>query len=246
MLMSAVNFAILAIYFDDDSILSPPQPPAAAGAAPAPPQEPVPMLLVILCCTPVFLIAMSYLGGYESALALIVNQWYGWDSAESAYVFVPMAVEFSLFALFVIPWMLGNWSDARIAIVTNLIQIGMLTGINWADLYGKVPSLVFVASKMFAVAYNISYTHHMTILAKRLPKAHQVKYNSLLQLVSQIGRAIGPVLMSFTFEIGNKNGGLGPVLAYMIMIFVAGAGQWIPLFFFNYMYLPQEASASLA
>jgi hypothetical protein len=154
-----------------------------------------------------------------------------------------MAVEHTIFALFIIPWMMRHISDAQIAIFCFVLQIGMVTGINWTDIYGKVPSWLFVSSKMFAVAYNVSYTHHLAILAKRLPQVHSVTYNSFAQLTGQIGRAIGPVLMAGTYQIGNANGGLGPVLAYMIMIFGAGAGIWIPLCFFNFMYRPEADKA---
>ena len=72
-MLSLGNFLIIWFYFDDYTVLN--QAPKPSSGAPSPAPVPVPRLLIALCCAPVFLICLAYLGGYESALALIVNQW---------------------------------------------------------------------------------------------------------------------------------------------------------------------------
>jgi hypothetical protein len=74
-LLSLTNLLVIWLYFDDNTVLNPTPKPSANGDAPKQDTTPVPRLLVGLCCAPVFLICLAYLGGYESALALIVNQW---------------------------------------------------------------------------------------------------------------------------------------------------------------------------
>lgn len=64
----------------------------------------------------------------------------------------------------------------------------------------------------------------------------------------QVGRAIGPLAATFLLSLGNRTGasnvggsgevasGVGPQYVYLLMIFGAGLGLWVPLLDFDYMY----------
>lgn len=154
--------------------------------AEAKPQPPTRLLRVVGFS--IFVMSLGFMGGYESALSLIVNQWYGWEGIETGYVWFPFAVNTIILNLFIIPAMFKRMSDASIAITALVVQLGMLAGINWSDFSSPQPAWVFIASKMFTAGYGISYMHQLAILSKRVPKEFQVQYNTMVQLGGQVRR----------------------------------------------------------
>jgi hypothetical protein len=97
MLFSGLNFLLVYNFFDDVTLLNKPASSpgkqvdaAGAGTLAAPAEVKPPKLLIQIVIVSIFCNTWAFMGGYESALTLVVNQWYGWTAEDSWQVRPPV------------------------------------------------------------------------------------------------------------------------------------------------------------
>lgn len=192
---STILIATTILLFDDDVMLS-----QSVKAEPDSAAQTVPRKAVLVTLTNSFCIGLAYLGGLESALSLVVHERFGYGIVDS----------WPIWALFVLSNTLGAgaamWLTGRVQLaqLACLWWVLRLSGLLLVDL--KVhPSLsqFLVSFFIFDVSIGMSMISHTTLLITKLPRIHQIKYQSMKQVMSQTGRSLGPVIVTGVMSISN-------------------------------------------
>ena len=89
------------------------------------------------------------------------------------------------------------------------------------------------------IGYNLNFAQSAIVMATKIPEELQVRYQTVIALLGQLARAIGPLGATYVLSladeyVGGPGAGMNCMRLYMFV--VAGSGLWIPYFFYFELY----------
>lgn len=206
------------LFFDDDKLLTVDNPNEEHR-----PLSRETKLIVVFNIISVFAFHLAFLAGFESTMTLQMYAAYEWGFHNSLQAWIPFALFSFVFSIIIIPAAIENLNSATAATYGVVFAAMSTAGINWFDFRMPVAPWLFVAENMFANGFGLYGQVLNTRMSTSLPARLQVRMQSIVALVSQLGRAVGPVLATFVFDIsqrqiGGPGAGTNMSRVYMLLV----------------------------
>lgn len=175
-----------------------------------------------------FMLSCGYLGGFEATVSLQVLDAYEWKQSTSWQAWLPIAVSSLLFNSWLSPLMIEKLSKLNILRVSILlIMAGGAVGIQWRDLTQPVPPFAFLSATVLFNGFVLHNTLLQSTMVQQLPESQQATWQAKNALSGQLGRAIGPLLASKTWDVSvasitGPGVGMNSSIIYMFVVVVGG------------------------
>mmetsp|Transcript_70367 Transcript_70367/g.139481 ORF Transcript_70367/g.139481 Transcript_70367/m.139481 type:complete len:504 (-) Transcript_70367:298-1809(-) len=219
MIASTVLFLAVYLKFDDDAIM--PQAPSAKPTSEAEQTEANRLsYLVNTTGISILLSAMGVMAGFETLLGLAVYDSFHWRSSQALVAWAGFGGSSLLSFMFIQP-LLDKFNSAKLVAVGSVLTFLALGQINFFD-FGHPTALYAWFGGLLGISpFMIIFILQQSIPATQVPQHQQVMVGAYLQLMSQVGRGVGPIVAttfySFFTRTFGKEGGTNAASIFMLV-----------------------------